>query len=121
MKKATLFITIMIVFQQAWAQNLNNSPSSRDTVYWIQTTVDSGVVHAAIATPKGTGPFPAVIILHGTHGFAEEYVQLARRMAGNGIIGIAACWFAGRRGEGTRFITSIELIERPAYLQAFPI
>lgn len=113
MKKVTLFITIIIVFQQAWAQNLNDSPSSEGTVYWIQMAVDSGVVHAAVATPKGAGPFPAVIILHGTHGFAEEYVQLARRMAGNGIIGIAACWFAGRRGEGTRFITPIECEDAP--------
>lgn len=75
--------------------------------------VDSGIVHAAVATPKGPGPFPAVIILHGTHGFAEEYVQLARRITGNGIIGIAACWFAGRRGEGTRSITPIACDDAP--------
>jgi dienelactone hydrolase len=121
MKKAILFITITMVFQQAWAQIVRASSVSQhlpDSVYWIQLEVDSGVVHAAIATPKGAGLFPAIIILHGTHGFAEEYVQLARRMAENGFIGIAACWFAGRRGEGTRFITPIECNDAPPLVDA---
>lgn len=84
-----------------------------DSVYWIQVTTDSGVVHAAIATPKGIGPFPAIIILHGSHGFAEEYIQLARQVARNGFVGIAACWFAGRRGAGERFITPIDCNDAP--------
>src|SRR4030095_11941924 len=39
---------------------------------------------AAVARPEGRGPFPAVILLHGTHGFAREYVQLARDLARGG-------------------------------------
>ncbi len=84
-----------------------------DSVYWIQVSTDSGVVHAAIATPPGKGPFPAVIILHGTHGFAQEYVDLARDFAKNGLVGIAACWFAGRKGAGERFITPIDFADAP--------
>ena len=34
-------------------------------------------------------------------------------MADKGIIGIAACWFAGRKGEGTRFITPIDFNDAP--------
>ena len=87
--------------------------SENDTIEWIRLTTDSGIVHAAIARPKGTGPFPAIIILHGTHGFAEEYIQLASRFSENGFVGIAACWFAGRKGKGERFITPIEFKNAP--------
>ena len=89
------------------------SPIGTDSVYWIEVPTDGGLLHAAVATPRGTGPFPAVIILHGTHGFAEEYVELARRIAKNGSVGIAACWFAGRQGAGVRFITPIDCKDAP--------
>ena len=63
--------------------------------------------------PRGTGPFPALVILHGTHGFAEEYVQLARDIGRNGVLGVALCWFGGRKGIGVRFITPIECPDAP--------
>ena len=106
MKKLLTCIITGFIFHHAWAQHT-------DTVFWMRVQTDSGVVRAAIAIPKGPGTFPAVIILHGTHGFAEEYVQLARRLAEKGIVGIAACWFAGRKGEGTRFITPIDCQDAP--------
>ena len=140
---ATIYIPITLLFQQSWAQDHNalsfifpdtanthgndrkisipflvtpdmsSGGAIKDSVYWIQVTTDSGVIHAAIAIPKGTGPFPAIVILHGSHGFAEEYIQFARQIARNGIVGIAACWFAGRRGEGSRFITPIDCNDAP--------
>jgi dienelactone hydrolase len=67
----------------------------------------------AVARPTGSGPFPAVIILHGTHGFAREYVQVAGDLATRGIVGVAACWFSGRRGAGTEFITPLECPKAP--------
>ena len=106
MKKVLPFIIAAFIFHQAWTQNAGS-------ISWIQVQTDSGVVHAAIAAPKGTGPFPAIIILHGTHGFAEEYIRLAQRMAEKDIVGIAACWFAGRKGEGTRFITPVDFNDAP--------
>src|SRR5678816_2635591 len=36
-------------------------------------TADLGPIPIAIARPAGKGPFPTVIILHGSHGFAREY------------------------------------------------
>src|SRR5262245_46540545 len=33
---------------------------------------NGGSVLVAVARPSGEGPFPLVIILHGTHGFARE-------------------------------------------------
>lgn len=115
MKKISLFIALVTLLHAAWAQSPH---TSKDNVDWIRIPVDSGVVQAAIARPRGPGPFPAIVILHGTHGFAEEYVQLARRMAKNGFIGVAVCWFAGRRGEGTKFITPIECSDAPPLVDA---
>jgi dienelactone hydrolase len=120
MTKVMIYIMIVLLSQQAWAQNkaATSSKNITDSVYWVQITTDSGVIHAAVVTPKGAGPFPAIVILHGTHGFAEEYVQMARQIAKNGIMSIAACWFAGRRGHGTRFITPIDFNDAPPLIDA---
>ena len=132
MINATLLLIAWFV-QQAWHHHparLPNRPGRHptvrnlsavyrtDSVYWWQVPVQGGTLRAAVATPTGAGPFPAVIILHGTHGFAEEYVHLARRLADKGMVGIAACWFAGRRGEGVRFITPIDCPDAPAFVDA---
>lgn len=50
---------------------------------------------AAVFRPPGAGPFPAVIVFHGTEGFRIPHVQLAEYFARNGLIGIAAGWFGG--------------------------
>jgi poly(3-hydroxybutyrate) depolymerase len=75
-------------------------------VQWVRVSAPGiGVMLAAIARPSGTGPFPAVILLHGTHGFAREYVQLAKDLARSGLLAVAPCWFSGGGGPGTRFVT----------------
>jgi dienelactone hydrolase len=84
-------------------------------VRWMQVKVpDLGVMVLALARPSGEGPFPTVIILHGTHGFAREYVQLSRALAEQGVLGVAACWFSGGRGAGLRFVTPVHCSEAPA-------
>lgn len=50
---------------------------------------------AAVARPSGAGPFPVVLVLHGTHGFARQYVQLAQDLARGGFLAVAGCWFSG--------------------------
>lgn len=84
-------------------------------VRWMQVREpDLGVMLVAIARPSGAGPFPVVIIMHGTHGFAREYVQLARALAKEGVLGVAACWFSGGGGSGARFVTPIPCDGAPA-------
>lgn len=78
----------------------------------------NGVVQLAIARPAGQGPFPAIIILHGSHGFAREYVQLAKDMADSGVLAIAPCWFSGGGGAGAQFVTPINC---PAGTMAMPM
>jgi len=78
-------------------------------VEWITiTSPKHDVMLAAVAKPSGPGPFKTVVILHGSHGFASEYVQLATALAEHGIQAIAACWFSGSSGgTGSRFVSPI--------------
>jgi dienelactone hydrolase len=84
------------------------------SIQWLNVPgPDRSVIPVAVVRPRGSGPFPAVILLHGTHGFAEEYVQLAKDLASHGVLAAAACWFSGRRGAGVRFITPIDCPDAP--------
>jgi dienelactone hydrolase len=85
-------------------------------VNWVTITSPKlGVILAAVAKPPGPGPFTTVVILHGSHGFAREYVQLATAMADRGVQAIAACWFSGSSGgSGSRFVTPIACPEAPS-------
>lgn len=75
---------------------------------WISVNVPGlGVSLAAVTRPAGAGPWPAVLLLHGSHGFAQEYVHLAKDLSRGGLLGVAACWFEGGGGEGTRFVSPI--------------
>jgi dienelactone hydrolase len=66
-----------------------------------------------VARPAGPGPHPAVAILHGSHGFATEYVDLARALAGGGLVAVAACWAASGSGAGTAYVTPIACADAP--------
>ena len=78
------------------------APAGTETlpVKWIRVAIpDLGVMRAAVARPAGTGPFPAVLLLHGTHGFARQYVDWANDLSRGGFIAVAACWFSGGGGD----------------------
>ena len=51
--------------------------------------------------------FQTSYFLRGSHGFAQEYVQLARDLSRVGFLSMAACWFREGGGAGARFITPI--------------
>ena len=84
-------------------------------VEWIRVPLASGgVLRAAVARPAPAGgPYPAVVILHGSHGFAEEYLRLARHLARSGVVAVAACWFEGGVGAGARFVKSLPCPDAP--------
>jgi carboxymethylenebutenolidase len=74
------------------------APAGAETfdVQWFRVAVpDRGTVLAAVARPSGRGPFPVVVVLHGTHGFAPEYVQLTQDLARGGFLAVSGCWFSG--------------------------
>lgn len=112
MKLATLVAATMLAMTSLAAAETKSIEPPAGTadlaVQWEQvTTADRGTMLLAIARPSGKGPFPTVLILHGTHGFAREYVQLARAFAREGVLGVAACWFRGGGGSGASFVTPI--------------
>lgn len=81
---------------------------------WVRVAAPGvGAMLEAVARPQGAGPFPTVILLHGSHGFALEYVKLAESLAHNGVLALAPCWFSGGSGAGMRFITPIACSEAP--------
>jgi pimeloyl-ACP methyl ester carboxylesterase len=91
----------------------------RDTdgsaVKWHTVTVpDLGVLLIAVARPKKVDASPALLLLHGTHGFAREYVGLAKALAREGRFAVAACWFEGGAGSGAQFVTPIACPDAPA-------
>jgi dienelactone hydrolase len=84
------------------------------SVKWMQVWAPArGNMLLAVAKPPGEGPFPTVLLLHGTHGFAREYVQLAQSLAREGMLAVAACWFARGEGSGVEFIKPIDCPNGP--------
>ena len=89
------------------------------SVQWIKVMApDLGVMLAAVARPRGAGPFPTVVLLHGTHGFAAEYVSLAEDLAAGGVMAVAPCWFR-QGGRRQAFITPIDCPEAPPTPEPF--
>ena len=85
------------------------------SIEWIRVPTPGGTLTAAVARPSGRGPFSVLVLLHGTHGFAREYVRLAEDLArSSGIVVITGCWFAGGQGAGRSFITPIDCPDAPA-------
>jgi dienelactone hydrolase len=75
-----------------------DAPAGTETfdVKWIRVAVPNrGAMLAAVGRPSGGSPFPVVILLHGTHGFVPQYVQLAQDLARAGFLAVAGCWFSG--------------------------
>ncbi len=68
---------------------------------WLRIeTPMNGNLLAAVARPKGKGPFPALLVAHGSHGFAREYVVLAREISTQGFMVVVACWLRGGIPDG---------------------
>src|SRR5262249_20872183 len=83
-------------------------------IQWVRVPVPSGAGAPACARPPGEGPFPVLVILHGTHGFAREYVRLAQDLSREGgVVAVAGCWFKGGQGKGSKFVTPIERPDAP--------
>jgi carboxymethylenebutenolidase len=51
---------------------------------------------AYLALPEGSGPFPAVVVIHEIFGLNENIKEIARRFAGAGYAALAVDLFAGR-------------------------
>lgn len=112
--KMRVHVAILAAGALLSAHVLPEASEPRDEIRWIEVSDPHvGTMRAAVATPSGQPPFPSVLLLHGTHGFGREYVELARELSHQGILAVAACWFAGGSGVGLRFITPIDCPAAP--------
>jgi carboxymethylenebutenolidase len=57
-------------------------------------------IHAYVARPDGTGPYPGVLLIHHLPGWDEVYQEFARRLANHGYIAVAPDFYC-RNGHGT--------------------
>jgi carboxymethylenebutenolidase len=58
------------------------------------------VVNAYLARPMGTGPFPAMVVIHHAPGWDEWYREATRRYAHHGYVAISPNLYS-RDGNGT--------------------
>ena len=49
-----------------------------------------------LARPSGTGPFPALVVIHEAFGLNDDIRSIARRFAGAGYVALAVDLFSGR-------------------------
>lgn len=67
---------------------------------WIELEIPGwGSTVAAISRPDGEGPFPLVLIFHGSAGLTVPFVRWTQEIARAGFVAIAPCWFSGRTGQ----------------------
>lgn len=69
---------------------------------WIEISTQRGnKLLAAVSRPGTDEDRPLVVLLHGGHGFLEQYVQLGRELADAGFVTLAGCLFANHQDDRT--------------------
>ena len=93
----------------------SSSPHAREPELLTDPHV-SPFVSGVLEIPGGTGPYPAVILLHGAGGWDERYPRLAKLFADSGFVALALDYYANA---GYAPIGSDDKIEKwPAYQAA---
>ena len=82
-------------------------------VQWMEVSAPGGgVMLLAVARPKGAGPFPAVF--YCTYSRVRAPIcAISGGSGAGGVLAVAACWFSGGSGGGSRFITPIGCADAP--------
>src|SRR5712692_7223978 len=63
---------------------------------WISMPTPGGrTVRGAVFRPAGAGPFPVILVLHGSSGFRTPHVQFAKDLSAEGFVTVATCLYAG--------------------------
>ncbi len=61
----------------------------------IQTATRVGdiTIPGRYCLPQGTGPFPSVIVMHGSDGYKFNHLKIAEKLAGQGLAAFVPTWF----------------------------
>ena len=96
MPPPTIVPTIPATTEMKWEEISRPVGVEYEGANWIKIEAPRDrTILAVYFIPEGEGPFPVVVILHGTMGLREIHVQLAQDYAGNGFIAVAGSWFGG--------------------------
>ncbi len=65
------------------------------SIFFGQTATPVGdvTVPGRYCLPEGTGPFPAVIVMHGSDGCKHNHLRIAEKLAGRGMAAFVPTWF----------------------------
>jgi carboxymethylenebutenolidase len=68
-----------------------------DKIITKEITLQAGDVKIPgfFCLPAGRGPFPVVIVFHGSDGFKLNHAEIARKLAREGFAALAPTWFGG--------------------------
>jgi carboxymethylenebutenolidase len=82
--------------------NTYSTADQKAIVAGVQTIAGGGgdPIHAYVARPEGSGPFPGVVLAHHLPGWDEVYQEFARRFANHGYVAICPDLYC-RDGHGT--------------------
>jgi dienelactone hydrolase len=64
-------------------------PASAAVMLTVPATAKTPPIGVYVARPKGAGPFPAVLFLHGCEGFNGLLAVAADKLAAHGYVGVA--------------------------------
>jgi dienelactone hydrolase len=64
-------------------------PASAAVMLTVPATAKTPPIGVYVARPRGAGPFPAVLFLHGCEGFDGFVAVAADRLAAHGYVGVA--------------------------------
>jgi dienelactone hydrolase len=68
---------------------LLTAPAGAANMLMVPATASTPPIPVYVARPEGTGPFPAVLLLHGCGGFDGYLAVGADRLAAKGYVGVA--------------------------------
>lgn len=108
---------------QAGTMTPASAPSGSEALgaSWYNVAAPNGrLMLTAVFDPRSdpSRPSPAIVLLHGSHGFAQEYVVLAQQLAQQtGYVTAAGCWFAGAHQDASD-ITPIPCPQGPDFVGA---
>src|SRR3990167_11461440 len=55
----------------------------------VEFKVGNETLRGSLFVPKGPGPFPGVVCLHGSGGVGDMYFEIAKKLSEKGIVGLA--------------------------------